>query len=40
VTDGTGRTGVSGISGRQAFLAIALVFLLGVFVGVGIGLVL
>ncbi len=29
-----------GIPGRQAFLAIALVFLLGVFVGIGIGLVL
>ncbi|MDQ1417992.1 MAG: hypothetical protein QOF81_3605 [Acidimicrobiaceae bacterium] len=32
------RTG--GISGRQAFLAIALVFFLGVFIGVGIGLAL
>jgi hypothetical protein len=29
-----------GISGRQAMLAIALVFFLGVFVGVGIGLAL
>ncbi|MDQ1359211.1 MAG: hypothetical protein QOJ52_643 [Acidimicrobiaceae bacterium] len=32
------RTG--GISGRQAFIAIALVFFLGVFIGVGIGLAL
>jgi hypothetical protein len=31
---------MNGISGRQAFMAIALVFLLGVFVGIGIGLVL
>jgi len=30
----------AGISGRQAFLAIALVFFLGVFVGIGIGLAL
>jgi hypothetical protein len=29
-----------GISGRQAMLAIALVFFLGVFVGIGIGLAL
>jgi hypothetical protein len=29
-----------GISARQAFLAIALVFFLGVFIGVGIGLAL
>ncbi len=31
---------VGGISVRQAFLAIALVFFLGVFVGIGIGLAL
>jgi hypothetical protein len=33
-------SGANGISVRQAFLAIALVFFLGVMVGVGIGLVL
>jgi hypothetical protein len=33
-------SGGSGISGRQAFLAIALVFFLGVVIGIGIGLVL
>jgi hypothetical protein len=31
---------LNSISPRQAFLAIALVFFLGVFVGIGIGLVL
>jgi hypothetical protein len=39
VTAGPSPRG-GGISGRQAFLAIALVFFLGVLIGVGIGLAL
>jgi hypothetical protein len=31
---------LGGISGRQALMAIALVFFLGVLIGIGIGLVL
>jgi hypothetical protein len=34
------QPGLGGVSARQAFLAIALVFFLGVFVGIGLGLAL